>query len=384
MTDDEAYDRMLAYYADLVEQAEAQMRGPHQAAWLSLLDTEASGIRAALNWARENGRHELEILIVSSLLWYWSTRGYQTEARYWLNQILNEREVVSESARSKALMTACYMSSDQGDFAEAERYAGECIELSVRLGDGARMAWSLDRLAYVAWCQGRYAEARSYAEDSLTSWQSIGNRAGVGTVLNILGLIAAYEGDYSSAARLYDRSIAVWREVQDPWGLAMALGNLGEVERRLGKYERAGDCYMQSLSLRLDMADKWSVANNLNNLGELMRSQDIPDRAYTYYRFALTLGEQSGNKVSIATSLAGIAGLAVIGKRWSRAALLMGAAERLLTSSGASLGPANDSDYPLLRDRAASALGDDDFHAKLTQGGMMSDQEAAAYAAANG
>jgi predicted ATPase len=380
LLDDHCYDRMLSLYISLAEQAEPELRGPRQSEWLHRLDTETTNIQAALRWAAANGRSDSETRIAASLMWFWSTRGYLTEARRRLDHALSDVEVISSEVRAKALRAVSFLASNQGDFEAAKEYADEAVTIGQYLGDFAAIAEGLNRLAYANWCLGDYAEASSRCEDSLGYWRRVGNKTGIATSLNISGLVAGYEGEYQRAASLFRRSVKIWREEGDQWGLATSLNNLGEVLRCLGRLRLAGKCYTEAIDLRLELGDKWSTANSLNNLGELMRCQGQHDLSLDYYRRALRLASEFSNNISIATSLSGLGGLAAVSQEWARAAHLIGKAESLLETAHTRLGPANNADHSLYRASISHALESDAFEVELRAGARMSLNEVIAYA----
>jgi len=375
MLNDTANERMLFYYVSLADEAESAMRGPRQTEWLARLDIEISNIRAALDWAIANYRTESAARLLCALLWYWNTRGFDKQVRSYLDEMLAHSESLSRKIQSKLLRTACYMTSDLGQFSSARKFAEDWLTVNRGIGDALSVAESLDRLGSIAWCQGHYNEALQFLHESLSAWEALENESGVATVLNLLGLVNSYQGNYSEGASFYQRALALWRKREDEWGIAVTLSNLAEVVRCTSNFDLAERYYLDGLAIRFKMDDRWGIANSFNNLGELMRARQNMELSSDYYRQALLLAIQLDNNVAIATSLAGFAGLAAIRKEWTRAARMMGASEHLLSETGTVLGPANKADYEKYRSHVDSSLGPA-FEKELSIGQTMSREEA--------
>src|SRR5213595_3597317 len=77
-----------AYYLQLSEQAEPELRGPQQAMWFNRLEAEHDNCRAALGWALENGKGEIGLRLVGALWRFWMVRGRFTEGQGWLERVL--------------------------------------------------------------------------------------------------------------------------------------------------------------------------------------------------------------------------------------------------------------------------------------------------------
>src|SRR5512141_192403 len=82
-------DQHLDYFLKYAETAQPELRGRRQAEWMSLLETEHDNLRAALEWS-QNTRPGLGLRIAVALIDFWDTRGHITEARHWLDVMLQK------------------------------------------------------------------------------------------------------------------------------------------------------------------------------------------------------------------------------------------------------------------------------------------------------
>ena len=78
-----------AHYLALAEQAEPELRGPQQDAWLLRLGAEDENLRAALRAALAEKDATTALRLGGALWWYWYLRGLQREGRGWLRAALS-------------------------------------------------------------------------------------------------------------------------------------------------------------------------------------------------------------------------------------------------------------------------------------------------------
>ncbi len=115
--------RHLVWYRDLAEQAETELMGAGQAAWLDRLEAEHANIRAALEWA--TGGREVEVgLRLAGAVWrFWFVRGYFAEGRARLQALLAKGAEVPPAVRAKALKAAGNLAVFcQGDYASGRLF----------------------------------------------------------------------------------------------------------------------------------------------------------------------------------------------------------------------------------------------------------------------
>jgi non-specific serine/threonine protein kinase len=184
----EAHLRHAAYFCELATHAEPKLTGPEQQQWLAQLESEHDNLRAALRWTLDD-EPGTALRIAASLWRFWYVRGYFTEGRVHLKQVLVTDTAAPTRQRAMALHGASVLASVQYDL----------------------------------------NQTRILATESLECYQIIGNQRGVAHALNTLGDVESMsdDGNLDRAAELYNQALAWYRQEGHQRGIAVVLTNLG-------------------------------------------------------------------------------------------------------------------------------------------------------------
>lgn len=260
-------NRHLAFFVELTEQAEPQLKGADQKLWLERLEIEHDNLRAALEWSKTEISRVVEGLRLAGALWpFWEVRGFLSEGRRWIEGLLAVVGNAQASVRAKALRGAGVLASHQGDYERAATFLQESFTLLQQLGDKRGAALSLNNLGIVARNQGDYARATALYEEALALWRELGDQRGIAASLANLAIVARNQKDYSRATKLHEESLLLFRELGNKMGMAVTLNNLGVIAEDQGNYERAATLYKESLVLRNELGDKLGALGCLSNL----------------------------------------------------------------------------------------------------------------------
>jgi len=178
--------RHVAYYVALAEAAAPALSGPDQTAWGARLDREHDNLRAALRWSLDGRDAETAQRLAGALWPFWSARGYLSEGRQWLREVLAREETGGNTVpavRAKALVGAAMLAIDQGAFAEAAAPCAKSITLARELGDRQGLLQALNAQGTLARQQGRYAEATQCFQETLALARHLGDKAGEAAAL---------------------------------------------------------------------------------------------------------------------------------------------------------------------------------------------------------
>jgi predicted ATPase/DNA-binding XRE family transcriptional regulator len=338
---DEARRRHAAFFLDLAEEAEPELRGSRQVEWLERLEGENGNLRVAMSWALDTDDVETAARLGWALWLFWRFHGHQREGGGWM-EVLLERDV-PPSLRPRAVHAAIAMAYMQGDYEAVARYSAELLKLSREVGDALCAAYAWCGLGLVAMDRGNLGEATSCFEEALALLRRAGEEGVVPVVRIWLGTVALIQGDQ-------DRAIPMFEE-----GLAQAR-NRGD---RLGTY------------------------NALYNLAQVALARDDHELATRMLEEGVTLSEQIGDQANLSYFLEGLAVVAGMEGDAEHSAQLLGAAERLLEEAGASVYNYYKPDRPLYARTTAnvrSRLGEEGFEEAWAEGRTMTFEQAVEYA----
>ncbi len=294
----EISERHARYFLDLVEKAEPELNGDEQSVWLGRLEEEYDNIRAALSWAPHHAP-ELGLRLAGALWLYWEIRGYLSETRHLLADLLAQPETLAHTAeRAKALQSAGNLADTQGDYDAARAYYNESLVIYRELGDTLSAARPLNGLGLVSWGQGDLATARSFLEESLAIKRELGTPSSISITLNNLGLVALAQGDSATARAYLEESLAIDRELGDKDAVATSQVNLSAVVLDSGNYEEARPLLMEGLARFSEVGDIRGVIDALENLAGLASRTGGFERAAWLGGAAEGLREEIGVSMS--------------------------------------------------------------------------------------
>jgi predicted ATPase/DNA-binding XRE family transcriptional regulator len=366
------------YFARLVTEAEPQLGGSQQEAWIARLEVEHNNLRAVLRWALEQadtaphseltGGGELGLEMACNLWRFWLVRGYLREGRQWLQAMLavtaslasGEHDHTLTALRATAFGWAGDLAGREGSYAAARKLFEEGLALWQKLGDKLGIGKALNQLGTAAYLEGHYDLARELLVESLVLRRDLGDKLGTASSLNNLGNVAHIQGDYTTARTLYEESTTLYRELGDTWAMASTLNSLGVVLFDQGDYVAALPLFQESLVLRTSIGDKRGIAECLEAFGyvagAMTREAERRDGEHEPGSDALRLG---------------------FGQRSAR---LWGAASALREAIGAPNAPATSARLELQIEATRAHLDATSWTAAWAEGRAMAVDQAVAYA----
>jgi predicted ATPase/DNA-binding CsgD family transcriptional regulator len=416
-----------AYYLRLAQQAEFELGGPQQAAWLEQLEREHDNLRAALSWSLEQaedgeaGWHrETALWLAGSLYMFWWVHGHWSEGRNFLERALAVSEDVAAPVRAKALCAAANLNFVQSDYQRAEMLSQESLALYRELGDQRGIALSLYPLGNIAWVKGDTAAARSLLDEALALFRELGDKEFAAYALFSLALLTSSQGEYTRACTLHEESLALFREIEHKKGIAHILSQLAQalfdsqgdqgrvrslleeclaLSREIGFKEgiAAAKCLSgqvalgrgdlatayseveESLALYKEMGHRHGTAGSLAALGKVVLVQGDYVAAQALYEESLALSRELGEQWVIAACLVGLGEVVAAQQKLAWAAQFWGAADALRDAlGGVPIPPIELADYERSLSVARVHLGERAFAVAWSQGRAMTPQQALA------
>src|SRR5205823_6120681 len=149
---------------------------------------EHDNLRAALDWTIGHGESEIALRLAGSLGIFWERRGYLTEGRRWLKQVL-ELPVTSSEHR--------VASTESGGNSLGTRYS----LLATRY-----RAIALYSCGILALRQRDYTSAQSLLEQSRSLYKEQGDKEGLSNALSALAVMTV-DRDFEQAVQLHMESL---------------------------------------------------------------------------------------------------------------------------------------------------------------------------------
>jgi predicted ATPase/DNA-binding SARP family transcriptional activator len=288
-----------AYFAELVRQAEAPLRGRDQVPWIRTLNAERDNILAALRHFADAADAPAALELAAGIGWYWALIGAASEAGDWLQIALDapgtddpELRMLVESLQLLSSASAAgadpeTMSADLDRMgalrarlhdADVERYpllllmravmamftnGIEDVDEELAQADDSSDEWivaaALMFRAAVAENTGDPAAVRHFASAAYDRFVEIGDRWGLASCQNVLGTLDSLEGDLDSAVRRYDSAMRMIAELGAHDDEAWINIRLADVHVRRGDLDAALTCVDRAIELAEDSGWAWQV-----------------------------------------------------------------------------------------------------------------------------
>lgn len=417
----EFYDRHLNYYLELAESIEPQLRTALALVRLHTLEREADNLRSALSWALDDMgslKTEVGLRLASALLNFWHTQSYQNEGCAWLKKGLSAEGGSSPDSRVRA--RACFAAGHLvlplgrhaearlwleeslviykementsgwvmaqslmgencawvGDFDEAKELGEVSIATSRTLNDPWLLAWVLCRYGTSLAYQGETTLARPLLEESLGIFEELGDPLQVGDHLVMLGWITFDRGDIADAQEYNRKALTAARGMQSKWTEANVLAQLSDVNYIQGDYQQMRSNLIESVAMKREMGHPHLWAS-LSRLGTAEINLAQPRPALEHFKESLQI-----HLIPEPVLILGIARAALHLDQTHTAALLFGAAKRMVEVGSFQMGPIEKQESERGWTEARTQLGESVFQQAILEGESLSTEEAIAIALA--
>jgi non-specific serine/threonine protein kinase len=332
-----AAGRHARYFLHLVERANAHLWAGDEASAVGSIETEHDNVRAALRHFLATGEAECAARLAGALGMFWFFRGYCSEGRAWLREVLGQLGPL-EPAESTSAAYAWALHADgrlaqvQGDFALADERLHAALAIWRQVGDRVQMANALFLLGRSELLRGGRAAARPLFMEGLACAEAARDRWVESLIRLWLAQVAFDEGD-DDAARAWAEQVLAGVEATG-WhrNACFALRLLGDVEARQGNPERARPLLEASIAHGREVG-RWLAAWPAVNLAELLIEQHDHATARALLRESLITYRDAGDREGVTRSLEACARLAAARGLATQAVRLAGAAATLYAAT---------------------------------------------------
>lgn len=289
-------ERHAQYFLAVGREAQAELDGPLQQAWMLRLTDDADNLRATERYLLEREEWDRAAAFAWALYTYWWVGGHLGEVRGWMERLLASGAPLSDLSRAIALYfrhAVTFWQDPEGQVVPGLR---ESAELFHRTGD--RPGEALTRislgLALLIAPESDPVEVGEQLESSLALCRSAGDVHGEAMALVTIGHVALLHQDVQDALRRFEAGLLLARRLDDKLSVTIALHHLGWAQLLHGAVPEAQESFDESLSLSLQLGHDEGIAYALQGLVATSVSRGELERAGRLLGAVERLREQSG------------------------------------------------------------------------------------------
>jgi len=290
--------RHAAVFADLATRLQAGLDANDPLdQWASVIEDEENNLLAALEWAFSGHAVAEGARLLNGLYQYWFVQGKYELLGAWAERALSREEILPPETRLKILEAAGLAHFGIGQLPKALEINRKGAELARALGDPARLALMLGRVAgSTMGDKSLYANAQGWIAESLAICRRHHYPQQEAISLIILGEVARAQHDFERAAQANRDAIKVAEDNNIPQREAMATGNLGMILNNLND-PQAIAYSRKALHKGRDLNWDWLVEENLWAVGRCLAAKGQPRAAARLYGAAESTREAMGARI---------------------------------------------------------------------------------------
>ncbi|MGW4533673.1 protein kinase domain-containing protein [Nocardia sp. NPDC004340] len=288
------------WFLRLALRAEVEWIGPHQLEWASRLERELPNLRSALEFAVSEAS-EAALRMTNALYPFWLMRERLSEGRRWFARALTHTTGTQATDHAKALHAAEAMATLQGDFADATDKLTELRRLADRTTDPVVTA-------LLAHAEGNNLlmmgdadvdHARDLVADAVEIYEAFGELPRQLDALISLGWSCAILGDTSRATGYFEQVLAITESAHETMLRSWALWAAGYTAWREGEPDRAVRLLEEGIRLARRAADPLVAAACTETLAWVTTAQHPDRRAAVLMGAADTLVSVAGSSAFV-------------------------------------------------------------------------------------
>jgi predicted ATPase/DNA-binding CsgD family transcriptional regulator len=260
------------------------------------LETEFNNLLTGLEWSRNTpGQSGQGLRMWKALARFWQSPNHIAEGRDTAASLLKlapERN----ATRARALVVTSILARLQGDWANCQTTAEECLDLSREVGDNLSLSFILHLLAILAQVRGDLQQTAALIEESvrISRVNALKEPQGLCSSLFWQGQFRAQQGDFQQSISLLEESLAIARKLGDYPVTSAVLSALGLSTLVQGDFKRASGFLTEGLAISWEIKYFDSAAYALDALGIIAWKQSEIRRAARLIGTSEVLRAQTG------------------------------------------------------------------------------------------
>ncbi len=287
--------RHANHYLGLAEGAAERLFSDEQRSCLDTLEREHDNLRAAMDFAIEQGRAELALRLVSATWRFWQMRGYLTEGGGRARLALELPHAGDHpEVLQRAIEAAGGIAYWQGDMEEARELYRRQEDLATERGDERGEAQALYNRSMTYALESDASDAAALAQDALAKYRALGDRHGEGLAqwayLNAL----AFQEEVAEGTALAADTVGIFREVGDRFMLAWGLYTQSLTQIQARDLEAARASLSEALQIFQETHDLSGYALVLDGFASVAWLAGEKDRAMRIAGAAAAIQDVSG------------------------------------------------------------------------------------------
>src|SRR5450432_1129296 len=259
--------RHAEWFLGLAEESAPKLLTGEQNAALDALQTDFDNFRAALRWTIDTQRPETGLRLMVAVWRFTEIRAYYTEGLARAADVLAIAGTGGfPELKCKLLSGAGMLAYRMADFAHANNFFQECLEIATSRNDRVGMADALSGLGLVAMMRGSFPEAQAVQTQCRDLEQLNNNPRNTAVATYNLGFIALGMGNNTDADSLLKESLQQFESAQNGRESAFALNSLARCCIVSGDLGTANTYARRALDIRRKLVDNKCVADSLRTL----------------------------------------------------------------------------------------------------------------------
>ena len=289
-----ARQKHCEYCASFLEQKEAVLRRPGQAAALDAIERELDNLRVAWRYAIENSSEQPVRQSMGALLIYYHARAHFEEGAEAFHRAADRWENSPGFLLGELYLHEAWFEAVIGRGQAAAYLFEKGLELipAETLNPTTRM--TLVGINYTGWLSDAKTRTKDKISqiyrDLLARCEGSGDAWGMGWMQYGLGLLAHYEENDPQACEAWMHgSVDSFRRQGDLWASTFPLHHLGVLYEHLERYLEARTIYHETLAICRQVGDAGGVEFALGQLGQLAAHEQDFAQSWPYYIDAMQL-----------------------------------------------------------------------------------------------